>query len=373
MTAHSGVWLALLLTAPVQAQQWSAQRVLSVGENQGVSFGQIAAIATAPDGRFFVLDRMESRVHVFSPAGKLEKTFGKRGAGPSELSALAVDILYTRGQLAIIDAMNQRISLFTIDGSFVHSRPIMFAQGMPTSWTVGGGRLIYLARPMPGPMAAQMGGITKHTIFAVDPRNTTSPDTLLRIDMPPDNEVSMAGNAIKMKLNMRVPQLQLAGDGAARVLLAASDTYHIRVLSADGRTTSTLGRTVTRHRYTSAELARFKQQADSTMNEAFKSGAAAAGAGGGPRPEIEYILPEYAPAIGGMIAGDRFVLVSRGVEIEPSRRVDWDVLGYDGKFLGTLRLPPRFTPRALSGDRLLGIEKDDLDVESLVAYRIAPR
>jgi hypothetical protein len=331
MTAHSAVLLAVLLTAPVQAQQWSAQRLWSVGENQGVSFGQIAAIAAAPDGRFFVLDRMESRVHVFSPAGKLEKSFGKRGAGPGELSTLPVDIMYTRGQLAIVDAMNQRISLFTIDGSFVHSRPIMFAQGMPTSWTAAGDRLIYLARPMPGPMAAQMGGITKHTIFAVDPRNTAAPDTLLSIDMPPDNEVSMAGNAIKMKLNMRVPQLQLAGDGSARVLLAVSDTYHIRVLSPAGKATGTLTRTVTLHRYTNAELALFKQRADSTIYAAFKSGAASAGAPGGvAKPEIEYILPEYAPAIGAMIAGDRFVLVSRGVEIEPSRRVDWDILSYDG-------------------------------------------
>src|SRR5688500_16510789 len=108
MLTRSALLLTILFTAQASAQQWSAQRVLSIGENQGMSFGMIAGITTAPDGRFFVLDRMESRVHVFSAAGKLEKTFGKRGAGPGELSNLAMDILYSSGQLAIIDVMNQR-------------------------------------------------------------------------------------------------------------------------------------------------------------------------------------------------------------------------------------------------------------------------
>jgi hypothetical protein len=183
----------------------------------------------------------------------------------------------------------------------------------------------------------------------------------------------MSGNSIKMKMNMRVPQLQLAGDGGARILLAQSDTYRIRLLSPDGKTTGTLTRAVARHRYSSAELARFKQRVDSTMDASMKAGAAAAGGRGIPRPEIEYILPEYAPALGGMIAGDRFVLVSRSIDFDQTRQADWDVLGYDGKLLGTLRLPPAFTPRSLRGDRLFGIEKDELDIESIAVYKIAPR
>jgi hypothetical protein len=246
-------------------------------------------------------------------------------------------------------------------------------QGMPTAWAAVGDKLMYLARPMPGPMAARMGGITMHTVFAIDPRSSAAADTLLRIDLPPDNEMSMTGNSIKMKMNMRVPQLQLAGDGGARVLLAQSDTYRIRLMSPDGKTTNTLTRTVTRHRYSSAEVARYKQQADSALDKAMKSAPAGAAGRGIPRPEIEYILPEYAPAVGRMIAGDRFILVSRSTDFDQAREIDWDVLGYDGKLLGTLRLPPAFRARSLRGDRLFGVEKDEFDVESVAVYRIAPR
>jgi hypothetical protein len=41
--------------------------------------------------------------------------------------------------------------------------------------------------------------------------------------------------------------------------------------------------------------------------------------------------------------------------------------------LGTLTLPITFTPRALSGNRLYGVEKSDLDVEAVAFYRIGPR
>ena len=83
-------------------------------------------------------------------------------------------------------------------------------------------------------------------------------------------------------------------------------------------------------------------------------------------------MPEYAPAITGLIAGDRFVLVLRSTQLEPRTQSDWDILAYDGRLLGPLQLPHRFTPRAISGDRLYGVEKDELDLESVAVYRIGP-
>jgi hypothetical protein len=66
------------------------------------------------------------------------------------------------------------------------------------------------------------------------------------------------------------------------------------------------------------------------------------------------------------------VLVGRTAQIERKAGTDWDVLAYDGKLLGTLRLPRNFSPRALASDRLYGVEKDELDVEAVVVYRIRP-
>ena len=366
------VLMSLLSSVQASAQQWSAQRVLGIGENQGIEFAEISAIALAPDGRFFVLDRQQTRVYTFSASGKLERSFGKRGAGPGELSQFTMDLLYTSGQLAVIDALNQRISLFTADGTLVHSRPLRFLEGMPMGWAAVGNRLQYLSRAMPAPMAGQPSTITKHTVLSLDPRGSAPADTLLRVELPADTEMGTTGSSIRLKMNLRVPRLQLVGDGNRHVLLAQSDTYRIRVMTGDGKTATWLSRNITRHRYSGAELARIRQSADSIMNAAMARGAAAAGgARGMSRPEVEYVLPEYAPAVSALVAGDAFVLVSRTPEAEQGKPTDWDIIAYDNRLLGTIRLPAKFQPRALLRDRLFGIEKDELDVQSVAIYRIA--
>lgn len=49
---------------------------------------------------------------------------------------------------------------------------------------------------------------------------------------------------------------------------------------------------------------------------------------------------------------------------------DWDVFDRDGRFLGTVTLPPRFRPSQFHGTRLYGVLKDDLDVSYAAALEV---
>jgi hypothetical protein len=120
----------LVLLAPLHAQQWSAQRVLSIGEEEGTSFGKITGIA-ATANELYVLDGMESRVYVYDTKGRKLRTFDKRGAGPGELSNMPTHLVLWPNQLVIPDAMNRRVNLFGTDGKFVDSRPIDPMAGFP--------------------------------------------------------------------------------------------------------------------------------------------------------------------------------------------------------------------------------------------------
>jgi hypothetical protein len=267
------------------------------------------------------------------------------------------------------------VNLFDMNGAFVRSSNINIMQGAPLSWVAVGDRVVWFQKPFSAQLAERLGGVTKPTVLAVDPRLDAAPDTLLRLELPPDNEISV-GASVKFKMNMSVPQILLASDGANRLLVAQSDTYRIQVLDPKGKTTGWLVRNIARKRYSASELARMKQDADSTMGKAMLSGFAAgarmrpAGSSALPKPEIEIVLPEYEPAINTLLAGDRFVLVQRSGDRAQPR--EWDILTYDGKVAGTVRLPARFTARALQGDLLAGVEKDELDVESVAVYRITP-
>jgi hypothetical protein len=367
--------IGLLLTTQAQAQEWSASRVRVIGENEGLAFGRIASIAWSAEGRLFVLDATESTVRVIAPDGQVERSFGKRGAGPGELSAYATDILVSRGDIVVVDYGNRRMNLFNANGVFARSRPLDITKGLPLAWVPLRDRVVCLLKPMNLPMAQPTGRVTKQP-FSLDPRADAAPDTLLRLDLPLDNEVSL-GSTLKITMDMRVPQLELASDGVNRLLVAATDTYRIRVLNPAGQTTGWLERDVARQRYSASELARMKRAADSTMNAGITAGIAAGARASGasgqpiPKPEVEIKLPEYKPALRSLVAGDRFVLVLRTTESkQPSQ---WDILAYDGKLVGALTLPARFTPSALHGDQLVGVEKDELDVESVAIYRLAPK
>jgi hypothetical protein len=361
------VLAALLSASAVDAQQWSAEREVRIGEEQGVSFGSIAGVAVGADGRIVVLDGMEGKVHVFNAGGKREHTFGRHGYGPGEISTLARHVLLSRGEIVIVDGGSQRLSRFALDGTFAGSRPLDAIQSLSSPWVSVGDRIAYLARPLPSIMAAEMDGVSQHTVFVFDPRSTAAPRTLLQLALPADHEF-VAGAPMLVKIDARVPQLFLAGDGSARVLLAASDTYRIRVFGADN-TAASLTRTVQREKFTKAQQTRLRERTDSTLFAAMQLGAAASGSESTPSVRTEYTMPEYAPVITGLIAGGRMVLVARTAR-DDGMVVNWDVLSYEGRLLGTLALPRAFEPHALRDERLYGVEKDALDVPALTVYRI---
>jgi hypothetical protein len=49
---------------------------------------------------------------------------------------------------------------------------------------------------------------------------------------------------------------------------------------------------------------------------------------------------------------------------------DWDVFDRDGRYLGVITMPPRFQPVEFLGDRIYGIQQDDLDVQYIVVLGV---
>ena len=365
--------LLLAFTAiPLDAQQWTARRVLRLGEEEGHSFGRINGIAATP-AEFFVLDAMESRVHVFNQAGKQLRTFGKRGSGPGELSNMPTHLVLWSNRLVITDVMNRRVNLFGLDGAFVDSRPLEPLAGFPMYWAPLAERVVYMEQPLPMAMPGRKTE-DSYTLYAIKSPWDAPAQKLAEIGRKPSTDVAMSGSTVKMKMDMRTPVPFVASDGRQRILVATSDTYRISILNADGKAMGALSRPIARRKLTSAEIARLRKATDSTMTAGFAKGAASFGQSGGsmPKPEVDLILPEYLPIIAAMLAGDRFVLVNRPTSATGSENqaTNWDVLGYDNRFLGTLRLPPRFRPNIMLGDRVYGVEQDDLDVESVAIYQL---
>ena len=48
----------------------------------------------------------------------------------------------------------------------------------------------------------------------------------------------------------------------------------------------------------------------------------------------------------------------------------WSVFEPDGRFLGEVQMPPRFVPKTITSDRVLGIQGDLREVRSIRVYRL---
>jgi hypothetical protein len=49
---------------------------------------------------------------------------------------------------------------------------------------------------------------------------------------------------------------------------------------------------------------------------------------------------------------------------------DWDVFDSEGRYLGVITMPPRFTPSMVRGDRIYGLSLDELMVSYVVQLRV---
>lgn len=105
--------LALLYSVGV----WSDEVQLPFVTQQSVfkaDFDQPTAIASAPDGRVFVLDGMKSRLVVFSAEGEQVLVISANEEMPD--FSKAVGLAWSNGQLYIADTVNNRILILTDQG-----------------------------------------------------------------------------------------------------------------------------------------------------------------------------------------------------------------------------------------------------------------
>ena len=89
-------------------------------EQSGEPFNRPTDIAFGLDGSLYVSDGYgNSRIHHFTPEGKLIRSWGERGTGPGQFMvphSVAVD---PTGLVYVCDRENSRIQIFTSDGQYV--------------------------------------------------------------------------------------------------------------------------------------------------------------------------------------------------------------------------------------------------------------
>lgn len=90
---------------------------LEIGRKE-LLFGSIASICEDGQGNFYVLDRQEQRVFLFSPEGRLLTKFGQKGQGPGDFQSSGQIVFTSQGELAVLEDLFY-VSYLKTDGTFI--------------------------------------------------------------------------------------------------------------------------------------------------------------------------------------------------------------------------------------------------------------
>jgi hypothetical protein len=347
-------------------EEWAFTDGMIIGADVGdptYEFGKITGIEVGSDGLVYVFDQMASEIRVFDQEGSHVRTFGGRGQGPGELSAGAAGIfLMNDDHLAIPDLNNQRISSMGLDGDFLGSAMASYAAGFPVRWDGDGVGGIFVQR--------------RAMSFNEDP-DLEAGDPLVRIAgdgseetlviLPKAETVWMEGNAPRFRYFATEPSWDMGPSGTLRT--AMTQIYRIELRRTDGQVHTILTKPSPPRPVTDGDRDRFIELMRDALTRMELSPSSV------DRQIDRLSFGTTFPAFNQVMEGpEGTTLVQRIDELtemealdlseEMSKRLGsrtWDVFDTEGRFLGAIELPPRFTPMVWQTTAVYGRWLDDVD------------
>lgn len=336
--------------------EWGLERVLELGgRDEGPeAFFNVSHGALAADGdALHVLDRGNHRVVTFDDAGRHVRTMGRKGGGPGELQWPQSLVLAGDGTLVIGDIGHRGLVRLTRDGEALEHRILEGWRGGRMD-RYGDGLLVQVDAGDPHEASEQLvhlAGDERTPVLAV------TGDPLRPVDF---GCVRISGMA-----QLFAPSLTWA-TGADRLAVARDAAYQIDVYS--GRDLVRRIRRDVPPRPATLELA--VQEVGEKFEVQF-------GSGGSCVVEPEKVVEErgfadVVPAIRRVaVAPDGTLWVQRFVVKGEEPPID--LFADDGAYLGTLPAGTPFPAAFFAPDRFATTEKDELDVDHVVVYRVTRR
>jgi len=362
---HGGdsVSVRIVHSTPDTVQRWriSGTPLLDIGagDSEENTLYQVRGAYRLQDGRVVVADAGSLQLRYFDVAGALDAVIGRSGEGPGEFrditwfgtlpgdSLLVWDVMLRRLTVfdatgaRVRDAVNQTQSSITgvfDDGSMVGRGFVSF--DAPPSGMVRPPNAVVHVNP-DGSLADSIGAVSgSDAYFAPIERG-------FRVISPPfGRNTAIAARGDRLYIgDTELPEIRvLVSGGAPRLFVRWDDA---------GR------------RVTTADIERAKQEAVGDEED------------DAARRDVEQIyarmpIAESMPVWSSVhVSRDGEMWVQRYRPSWEEGPVEWIVFDSNGAFITRVLLPERFRPTDIGRDYILGVQRDDMDVEHVRMYVIA--
>jgi hypothetical protein len=351
--------------AGVEAWTVDPSPVLDIDGGEA-GFGLISDVVVLGDGTIMVGDAHLRHIRLFAPDGAARTVVGRQGQGPGEFEAIDALISVGGDTAAVWDSRLARYTLVSAEG--------------------GLGRQVRLEPTGERARATPLGILPDGAILAADDPRLMPEDERYRADI--GLVVYDAAGAFVREVT-RVPGVEMwnwvwemgvtpstvpfgrptvyAADGD-HVWVGTNDGYRIDRLSTGGDliASARVDRAARPLRPTVIEGYKAAERAKASSGAAAKGGNDIFGmmAEDAPYPDV---LPHYdALQVDGV--GRLWV---RDYVVDPEAPTRYVVFAPDGRVVATAELPARFRVEHIADDRVLGVWRDDFDVERVRAYRLS--
>lgn len=329
---------------------WLLREDLRLGQSDGVDpggFGKVVAVATDASGKIYVADGLAHEVRIFDADGRQRGVFGGKGSGPGEFRFISGLAAHPDGTLWVMDPGNRRLNIHDSTGALLADLRHGLGPLVTIPWAGSFDRRGRLYDVVSRDDAKAL------VRYAVSGEELVPSDTL---DIPPFHVPQYSFNRDGISFITSVPfspsqKYTVGPDGS--VWLTNSDQFRIHKLDFSGDTLLTI-----------------EVRQDPLRLTARQRDSAAAAAG-----LRKDRIPNHMPAIRFLTVDDegRVWIMPEGRE--RGSQV-WVVFEPDGRYFGRVHsavpLDVETVPPVIRAGAVLGVTRDDLDIDYVVRLRLEP-
>ncbi len=350
----------MIFEAPADGRQvptWSVgtPEVL-IGEAEGGEpLYRVTAGRQFVDGSFVIANEGSHELRFYSPQGVLERSVGREGSGPNEFRAL--DFLEVVAESVwVYDGLNQRMSVLDRSGGFARVIPLgtVSTQGLARAVGVFDDGSILVIRSEPGTIVPGLNAIYRRA-FVLHPDGSIAE---LGRFFRGESYWTDVGDGI-VDVGQPFAREGLMAVRGSEWFYSGGAEYRVEQYDMSGRLSAIFAYAGQPRAVTQADLDDYWKE---TRDEA-----------GGPSLREQLLrkapLPERMPAYAGLLIdreGNVWAAPHGGVKPQNC----WRVYQRRPPAFAQACLPDRFTVLDIAGTSVLGVLRDENDVEHVARYRL---